>query len=56
MTSDEIQDLRRRVDKLTRLLDADEQGLMTWSGMVNDAWFDVVEWAPSAALARLLDA
>jgi hypothetical protein len=53
MTEDKLYDLRMRVERLARLLDQWEPGIFLWNGAVNDAWWDVVQWAPEAAKQRM---
>lgn len=50
MTDAQIDDLRRRVARLQKILDDDEPGLMVWNQCVNAAWLEVVKWAPKHVL------
>lgn len=54
MTNEQLADLKERADRLAKILNEPwEEGLFAWQGAVNDLWFDVVQWAPSAAYRRL---
>lgn len=54
MNEDQLHDLHDRTTELLDLLDEWEPGLFTWNSAVNDAWWKIVQWAPKAALRRLL--
>ena len=48
-----LDDLRLRTYKLMAVLEGSEPGLFTWQACVNEAWWNVVNWAPEAARERL---
>jgi hypothetical protein len=56
MTDEEIADLRKRIERVTKLLDDPHEGLFTWTHMLNAAWWGVVEWVePEVILQNLRD-
>lgn len=56
MTDEEIADLRARIERVLKLLDDPHDGLFTWTGMLNAAWWGVVEWCtPDVIIQNLAE-